>query len=363
MYKLLICSCLIAHFFFTELEACTTFLLKQDSHLLVTKSFDWVLGEGLVVVNKRQIAKQAMTLDQPMRWVSRYGSISFTQAGRELPMGGMNEAGLVIELMWLEGTTYPPSDSRSTVSELQWIQYQLDTASCVDEVIASDQFLRIDRNSKSSLHFLIADRAGKYAVIEFIDGRTVVYRDAQMPALVLTNSSYQESIEFLKKHRGFGGELCAAEGDRSRDRFVRIASQLQEFSLSCKKADQAAALHILSSVVRFDDGVDERSQWNIVYDVSAKEIHFLTAKHQKMRTIRLDSFDFAGNTPVDVLDIQAKLQGDVHDDFRPYTYDINRKLIDHYYDKIPFLKAISSEIREWIARYPETTYYQPNVTT
>jgi penicillin V acylase-like amidase (Ntn superfamily) len=339
MYKLFFVMVLL---FFARVDACTTFLIKRDSQVFVAKSYDWIAEDGLVVVNKRHIAKQAMTLDQPMRWVSRYGSVIFTQVGRELPMGGMNETGLVIEQMWLEGTTYPSPDCRAAINELQWIQYQLDTACCLEEVIASDRFLRIDKDSKSLLHFLVVDRNGRCA--------------------------YKESLEFLKKHHGFGGELIAAPSFESLDRFVCIATQLKAFSLSSQRPDVSAAFKILHSVVRFEEIADEvtednveelmRSQWNIVYDVSTREIHFLTAQHQRIRTIRINSFDYVGSSPVDILDMQAKLEGDVHGDFIPYTYGMNRRLIGLSYDKIPFLRAISEEIRDWVARYPETTVYR-----
>ncbi len=55
-------------------------------------------------------------------------------------MGGMNETGLAIELMWLDDTAYPMPDSRSTVYDLQWIQYQLDTAKNIEEVVATIKF-------------------------------------------------------------------------------------------------------------------------------------------------------------------------------------------------------------------------------
>ena len=40
----------------------------------------------------------------------KYGAIFFNQFGREFPMGGMNEAGLVVELMWLDETVFPSPD-------------------------------------------------------------------------------------------------------------------------------------------------------------------------------------------------------------------------------------------------------------
>lgn len=351
-----------------KIEACSTFLLEKEHQFLLAKSYDWIVEDGLVIVNKRHIAKQAMTSDHPMQWISKYGSIIFTQAGRELPMGGMNETGLAIELMWLDDTSYPLPDSRSTVYELQWIQYQLDTACSIEEVLLSNNVLRIDGNSKSLIHFIIVDNTGNSAIIEFIDGKMIVYARSEMQIPVLTNNSYQKSLEFLKEHQGFGGEKTPIEGFASFDRFVRISTLLQEFSLSAEGANLAAALRILSSVANFKEVPKEeasfenmeqlmRAKWNIVYDISNKEIHFLTGSHQKVRTIRLNAFDFEGDTDVQVLDIQAQLVGDVSHNFIPYSYELNRNLIDRYYNQVPFLRGLSEEIRELTARYPDTTYY------
>ena len=117
MIKTIIFCSLTTCMFSPKIEACSTFLLEKDHRFLLAKSYDWIFEDGIVIVNKRHIAKQAMTIssDHPMQWISKYGSITFTQAGRELPMGGMNEIGLAIELMWLGDTTYPSPDSRPTV--------------------------------------------------------------------------------------------------------------------------------------------------------------------------------------------------------------------------------------------------------
>ena len=344
--KIILFFCSITCIFSLKTEACSTFLLEKEHRFLLAKSYDWIVEDGLVIVNKRHIAKQAVTSDHPMQWISRYGSIIFTQAGRELPIGGMNETGLAIELMWLDDTTYPPPDSRSTVYELQWIQYQLDTASSVKEVLASDNVLRIDRNSNSLIHFIIVDSTGNSAIIEFIDGKMIVHAQSEMQVPVLTNNTYQKSLEFLKEHQGFGGEKTPLESFASLDRFVRISTLLQEFSLSTDSANIDSAFRILSSVANFGETNEEasfenmelltRTKWNIVYDISNKEIHFLTGNHQKIRTIRLNAFDFGGDTDVQVLDIQAQLVGDVSHHFIPYSYELNRNLIDRCYNQVPF---------------------------
>ena len=108
--------------------ACTTFSLHQNGQIVFGKNYDWHLGRGLVIVNKRGVSKTAMPglQDDPgeyAKWTSKYGSLTFNQYGREMPMGGMNEAGLVVELMSLSETQYPQPDARHAIKDLQWIQY------------------------------------------------------------------------------------------------------------------------------------------------------------------------------------------------------------------------------------------------
>ncbi|MFT7624554.1 MAG: penicillin V acylase-like amidase (Ntn superfamily), partial [Myxococcota bacterium] len=119
-------------------QACTTFLCEDGQDVLIGKSYDWHQGAGLVLVNKRGVAKKALVLEPgatPAQWTSRYGSITFNQYGREMPNGGMNTAGLVVEVMWLRASRYPAPDKRPTLNELQWIQYQLDRFATVKEVV------------------------------------------------------------------------------------------------------------------------------------------------------------------------------------------------------------------------------------
>ncbi len=97
--------------------------------------------------------------------------MTFNQHGREIPHGGMNETGLVVQAMMLTETKYPAPDSRPAISRLQWIQYQLDNFSTVKEIIASDSILRISPGGGSGPHFLCIDREGNYVSIEFLDGK------------------------------------------------------------------------------------------------------------------------------------------------------------------------------------------------
>ena len=81
--------------------------------------------------------------------------IKANQFGKEFPFGGINEKGVVIEIM-RSNAEYPKPDERPALNELQWIQYQLDNSASLEDVIANDKNIRI-RAVKQELHFLVCD--------------------------------------------------------------------------------------------------------------------------------------------------------------------------------------------------------------
>src|SRR5512140_604621 len=100
---------------------CSAFLLDAPSGPVVAKGYDWSDERGLVVINKRGVEKRALVLapsDTPATWRSRLASLTFNQYGRELPNGGMNEAGLVVEVLILPSTVFSAPDGRPVVTEL-----------------------------------------------------------------------------------------------------------------------------------------------------------------------------------------------------------------------------------------------------
>lgn len=194
-----IIACLVPQ----DTQSCTSFCFETEDQLLFGRSFDWHAGNGLVIVNKRNVSKTAWLgtiIDQPVAtWTSKYGSITFNHVGRELPFGGMNEAGLVVEELIFRKGRYPSQDSRPAIGYLQWIQYQLDNCSTVDEVISSDSQIRIVKPKRRNvLHYIACDRGGNCTSIEFIDGKMVYHLKKMMPFKILTNTyTYAQSIDYL----------------------------------------------------------------------------------------------------------------------------------------------------------------------
>jgi choloylglycine hydrolase len=294
---------------------CTTFCFDG----IFGRNYDFMIGNGLVIVNKRDVAKTSLS-EMPAHWKSKYGSVTFNQFGREFPTGGMNEAGLVVELMWLEVTRYPERDKRPELGGLEWIQYQLDNFDSVDALLAALNSTRI--TSVAPLHYLIADKSGNVASIEFLDGKAVVHTGNALPIPVLTNDTYEKSVRFVKdgKHRG----------DNSLKRFAIAAEMVKAKDSKVSPIDYAFS--ILDSVAQRGS-----TQWSIVYDMKRHKVFYRTAQNRAIRSFDFSSFNFACGSEVKILNVNQVGSGDVANEFTPYKSEVNRDLISYSYSRVPFL--------------------------
>jgi choloylglycine hydrolase len=327
-----------------ESDACSTFCFQSQGGPIFGKNYDWAVDDGFLVVNKRGAEKVAMTEDNPARWTARYGSVTFNQYGREFPCGGMNEEGLVVELMWFDGTRYPEPDDRRGVTTLQWIQYQLDNCASVGEVLASDNDIRITSRATASIHFLIADAAGECAAVEFIKGRLVVHTGGALPLRALTNDAYSRCIEYSRR---FAGTAALPRSSRSLDRFVRAAHMSAGFVGDTGTAVQHA-FGVLSNVAQ-----GENTRWSIVYDIAGRRVNFKTHAHSAARFVDFDALDFSCDTPVMIVDLNAPLDGDIAPRLVPYTRDANLALIVTAFGETDFLRDVPRATLESVARYPD----------
>lgn len=328
--------------------ACSTFVLKDGSIQVFGRNYDWGLDDALIMVNKRGCLKRSTNRPEENGekavWTAKYGSVTFNQYGRELPMGGMNEVGLVVEAMALSETRYPEADDRPYLgSASQWRQYLLDTCATVAEVIASEGKIRIsNKASGPGTHVLVLDKSGNCATVEFLNGRTAVHTGKDLPVAVLTNDTYAKSLRYLR--------------DSSPPLFDAYSS-IKRF-ITAAKRNQSCQAETTDQLVEFAFGTlavvaSARTQWRIVYDNINMQVHFRTRVNHKLRRINYSNFDFSSKTPVQILDVNADLSGDVTGHFSDYTYQSNRNLIGRSYRKTSFLSRIPEERLDAIAKFPE----------
>lgn len=335
-------------------RACTTFTIKdKQGNTFFGRNFDYAVGDGHVTVNKRGVKKSSFIKapEKPMTWVSKFGSVTFNLVGREFPCGGMNEAGLVVEMLRLANSTYPEMDGRFGLSVLQWIQYQLDNAKTVDEVITSDSRVRISQQSTTTNHFLVTDKTGNTAIIGYLDGKMQYYRGSDLPYATLTNSTYEESVKYIGKFAGFGGnETLPQKDESSLGRFSIAAAMVKKFRNDDKAIDYS--FKILDSVWQLEKK-EWNTQWSIVYDIGNLNIHFRTARNKAVRSIAFKDFDFGCWTSSRIIDVDKALSGAA--DFSDYSPQAHRDLIERVLNGVPALKNTPPERRDALARYPQTT--------
>lgn len=342
---------------------CTTFVFNQGNKLLFSRNLDWFSGTGLVMVNPRNIEKVALVnpSEKPAKWVSKFGSVTFNQIGRELPFGGVNETGLVVEHMTLDETVYPSKDNRYAIGAFQWIQFQLDNFSTIDEVINSDTLLRINE-ANSKIHFLVCDRFGYSAVIEFLNGKMVCHKGKDLPVAALANSTYDESLNCYNN-----------KGD------TQYNPSLNHFCTAAKLSNHANAYSNDSTVDYAFQTLNMVSQvlftkWSIVYDISNMRIYFKvfetpTIDGEKKiftkqppydpmtKVIDFKGLDFNCSVGSKVLDIDCNHDKLVNQYFVNYSTSINKEFI---FKAFTFYKGwglnidMKEEQMDNLAKYPES---------
>lgn len=324
-------------------DACTTFCMTSDGRVVFGANYDWDTGVGLIMVNKRSVAKDSGT-GRPARWVSRFASITLNQYGRDYPTGGMNEAGLTVGLMALGQTQYPAVDERSSVGILGWIQYQLDLAATIDDVLQLSAKTRV--TGVMGLHYLVSDRSGRAVTIEYLGGNIVAHRDAALPVAVLTNSTYDDSVAYLHTIAGFGGRQPIPTGIGSLERFAHAAAMIRETPAGADPV--ARAFEILGAVHQ-----PGYTRWSVVYDPAAAAIHLRTDVSPQIRTVSFASFALDCTSAVKIADING---GGA---FTDYTTAANLALVNAAYDATPFLAGASPQERIDAALHPESDVCRP----
>ena len=76
------------------------------------------------------------------------------------------------------------------------VRIALETCATVEEAVALFQSVRIWFPVEVN-HILLADKTGSSAVIEFDKARNVAVFTSGSPAMILTNTAYQEGKEYL----------------------------------------------------------------------------------------------------------------------------------------------------------------------
>ena len=160
----------------------------------------------------RGIERQGMTPTNPMTWTSKYGSV-VGAIWNAASSDGMNEAGLVANLLYLAESNYGDRDAAlAGLSVSVWAQYYLDNFATVADAVEAAKTVQVvpfrlthkGDEVDAPIHISLADATGDSAIIEILDGKPVIHHGKQYT--VMTNSPpYDEQLGLLKQYEGLGG--------------------------------------------------------------------------------------------------------------------------------------------------------------
>ncbi len=173
-----------------------------------------------------------------------------------LPFDGMNDQGLAIGMAAVAPGNMQRDPNKQTIDELALMREILDHAASVDEALNIFERYNIDMGNVP-LHYLVASAAGNSALVEFYEGKMVVFRN---------DGPWQLATNFV----------VASMGGRTAGecpRYDRIDQQLQE---SQGRLNPEDALRLLANVSQDGSHSESTTQWSVVYDMIAAEIHLVT---------------------------------------------------------------------------------------
>lgn len=315
----------------------TAIYINQDGIRLLGKNQDVPYDVAYLFTNKSGLIKTSMIIppDRPMKWVSKYNSITISQVGKEMPNGGMNEVGLVVEQTTLWQSSYPTQENLPAIGELQWIQLMLDTCETIEEVKETAKSVRIV-NPYSRLHYMVCDRTGECVIIEFLNGELAMYSARNLP--VMANTPYLEAIRNLKETKK---ELTGYELE-SMARFKRAVEFL-------KKPE--ARIDFVNNILRSVQRVD--TAFSIIYDINRLEIIFLSKRFPNPKKLSFQDINFISD-----VQLAVNIQQGIEVSYDTYSAVLNRNIVKSFFRNptlaLAFGSTISDEIITSMGDFPDS---------
>lgn len=314
---------------------CTRVVYTGTNGMVVTgRTMDWKTEMySNIWVFPRGMERSGETGPSTIKWTSKYGSV-ITSAFEIASTDGMNEKGLVANILWLLESEYPTWDaSKPGLTVAAWVQYMLDNFATVQEAVDSVQkntFQVVsdkmpDGSRVATLHLAISDASGDSAIFEYLNGKLTIHHNKDYN--VMTNSpTYDKQLALNDYWKAIGGLTFLPGTNRAADRFARASFYINALP---KTDDEKIAVASVGSVIRnasVPHGIStpdmpeiSTTQWRTVSDSKNLTYFFEATLTPNAFWVRLQDVDLSQGAPVLKLSLAGgeTYCGNAAKDFKP----------------------------------------------
>jgi penicillin V acylase-like amidase (Ntn superfamily) len=301
------------------IRACTRAVYHGSNGLVITgRSMDWIedMHTNLWVLPRGMERHGGLGPEKSITWRSRYGSViaSGYEAGTA---DGMNEAGLVANLLYLVESEYPPeSDTRPALVISAWAQYMLDNFASVQEAVddARREHYRMvtvaaPNGKPGTVHLSISDASGDSAIFQYIGGRLTIHHSREYR--VMTNSPvYDQQLALNRYWQEIGGTVMLPGTNRAADRFVRASFYINAIPRTDDAREGVAAVFSVIRNASVPRGITTPEQpnisttiWRTVSDQTNRIYYFENTASPSIVWIDLKRLDLSEGSGVRRLDL------------------------------------------------------------
>ncbi len=307
-------------------EGCTRVVyLGPEERILTGRSMDWKLPMvSNMWVLPRGISRDGAAGPRSASWTAAYGSLVVT--GYDIATAdGMNEAGLVVNLLWEVEASYPDDDGVTPrISLSVFPQYLLDRYATVAEAIADLRKSPVlvaggevpvgPPGRAATVHVSLSDASGDSAIIEFVSGEMVIHhsRDYQ----VMTNEpTYERQLAVLEYWQNINPREFLPGTVRASDRFVRAHFYINAVVQSEDPRIAAASVFSVIRQTSVPWGISvadapnlSTTRWRVVADHKDRRYYAESVISPSVFWVDLDQLDFSERAGVRKLDLGVDMQ-------------------------------------------------------
>ena len=310
--------------------ACSRVLFNSADNVVVGRTMDLYMPDhAKLMIYPRGVARNG-GVPNSAKWNAKYGSV----AVNSLDVGssdGINEKGLVANLLYLHESQYEKRDYRPGVSNAAIVQYLLDNAANVSEALTELKKIQIVSIKASGrewpLHVSLSDALGDSAVIEFIDGKMVIHHGPE--TAVMTNEPPLDwQLNNLKNYKYFGGKESLPGDIDPASRFVRASAFLKTSPAPKSTQEALAQVFGIAKTVSVPFGAHNTSTaiesedtwptlWTTLADSKNRIYYFNASDSPNMVWVDLKKVNFSRGAPIKSLSGEdSTLSGDVTSKFQ-----------------------------------------------